>query len=128
MAKISNLPRGFEGEASYIRSISGGSHGAFYTQPAMTGLFYVFDQMEVWGKVYLTASYVGNIYARFTIGGVASTVSVGKSYNSGDWTDTLICNVIGTGWQTIDWQLDWGTAPSGTITATAHSMHQAETV
>lgn len=127
MSKVANLPRGFEGEASYIRSLSGASQGTFFTQPGMTGLFYVYDQMLINGQIYLNTTFGTLIRVRFTIGSQSSSSSPYVNFQNGNWSGPMTCSVSGTGWQVIEWQVDWGAVFSGTITATAHSMYQMDT-
>lgn len=118
-----NLPSEYKGSANYIKSVSGPS-GGFADIPSLDGLFYIVDGIQVRGKIFVNTSFSPSVKVRAVIGTENSSESSLFVAQGGAWSPEVLLTTVGTGWQTVKWQVDWGTQSSGTITITANSLSE----
>ena len=124
VALTSNFPCSYLGGDTFNRSISTPGAG-FQTQPGMEAMVYAYDGQTLRGKVYANASFPNTIKVRFIVGGQTSAESSSFVCQGGTWSPEVeLTPVIGIGWQALEWQVDWGSVSSGTISITGHNVNQ----
>ena len=121
-----NLPSDMKGSANYNKTLSGPS-GGFQDFPEMDGLFYIVDDVQVRGRAFINTSFSSTVKMRCSIGTETSTDTGSFVAQGGSWSPEVLLTTVGTGWQVVKWEVDWGTQSSGTITVTANSLSEVIT-
>jgi len=121
-----NLPSEVIGSGVYSISISAPS-GGFVDIPSLEGLFYVYDGIPVRGRIRVDTDFPQTVTVRYEIGIETSTESVPFVAQGGAWSSEVLLTTSGLGWQTVKWQIDWGTVSSGTINVRGHSLSEVIT-
>lgn len=126
MAKASNFPCDLEGGQAYLRSLSAPT-AQYETQPGMEGVVFVYNGMNLRGRVHVDTDFSDSIQVRLVVGLVVSSESGFFSAIGGVWSPEInLTGVSATGWQSIEWQVNWYARPSGTITVRGHNVNQVE--
>lgn len=120
---VMNLPSDYKGSVNYQISVSGPSVG-FTDIQNLDGLFYIADGIQVRGRIFVNTSFPSSVSVRFVIGTENSSSSGSFIAQGGAWSQEVQVTTVGTGWQTVKWQIDWGTQASGTIFVTGNSLSE----
>ena len=126
MAKASNFPCDLIGGFHYLRSLSSPT-AEYQVQPGMEALVYVYNGMNLRGKLFVTTDFPDTIQVRFSVGFVTSGESGYFTAQAGVWSPQVdLSGITVTGWQELKWSVNWYTRSSGSIDVTGHNVNQVE--
>jgi len=118
-----SFPCSYIGGSDYSISISGPS-GGFIPVPGMSTLVFVYDGMSCRGRIYVNTNFTDLINVRLKVGAETSADSLPFAALGGIWSPEVTLSVVGTSWQELKWEIDWGTKTFGTIKVTGHNVSE----